>query len=236
MREIEIADATQRAGFDFVEGVFRAGRPPAAVAGTTRTLASLDLGRLSLCHPREDLRRAARAAIEALIDFSASCGIGLVSFGSGRGLPSDIDRLCDELHPLFERAQARGVRLCIENVPGHVTQSREAMTEIVAAVEQAAICLDVANTLFDGPLEPWFATFGRRIAKLHLGDATISCEGRFVPALPGEGAVSWESVRAGLAGLPDDVCLVAELLGGTVGAEEQFAAQGGTRLRALLAP
>ncbi len=236
-RELQIAEAARRAGFDFLEGMFSVRRPPAAVGADTTTLASLDFGRVSFFDPRAEVRRLAHAAADALVAGAAAHGIALVSFSPGHaagGMPPDLDGPSTELRRLCGEAAARGIRLCIENVPGHATQARAALEAVVAAVPGLGVCLDVANALADPPLDAWFASFGPRIAKLHLGDGAFG-GGRFIPAPPGTGAVCWTAVRAGLAELPADICVVAELLGGPPGAEEDFVAQGGARLRALLA-
>jgi sugar phosphate isomerase/epimerase len=231
----EVTQAAGAAGFSSVEGVYaqrtaaggaRLTIPDLAVPVTS--LATLELHRFELTDPVDAKRARARAAVHAMIDIARRENIPSVSFSPGR-VPSDrsvdqtLDALVEELRPFVQSARDAGVRLCLENLPGHVLERRDAMTRVLDALPDADVCFDCGNALLDPPQADWLRALGPRIHKIHVSDGHV-VSGRFEACVPGDGQTNWAEVSFALRSLPRAPELFVEAMWPNAADEHAFLA------------
>jgi sugar phosphate isomerase/epimerase len=204
-RAADVVSAAKQFGFDSVEGVFAlrgsfaAGSEPlAADSAHVRSLATLQLHRFHLADTNERRRAMATEIVRNMIDCAAACRIPSVSLSPGPMYGSEPDRvlaaLAQALEPELDHAHALGVSVALENVPGHLLQTRQALSQLLRRLgSNVSVCLDIGNTVADPPAAEWLQQFGHRLRKLHVSDGRM-VGGRFVAALPGEGDVDWSRV------------------------------------------
>jgi sugar phosphate isomerase/epimerase len=233
----ELAEVARRAGFDTLEAAFflrsqaapdRADGPDRSdgpdgvgAGGAVTSLATLELHRCFLTDARPERRQRAFEVVRAMVASAERRGIPSVSFSpgplpAGEAAADVFDRLAEELGPLAEDAQRRGVRVALENLPASCVAERAGMKAALDRLPGVGLCLDIGNALLSPPLGAWVDDFGGRLFKLHLSDGVVE-GGAFAARLPLEGAVAWAEVRDALrgAGVPDEIYVEAPLPAGS---------------------
>ena len=207
----EILDQAAQEGFATVEGTYALrgplsprGKGPGPGAGRVGSLMTLLLYHYPLTHPDARVRLRGAQHVAGMVECAAHFQAPSVSFSpgplwEGQTLSACLNTAAETLLPILDTAARKGVRVALENVPGHCLETRSAMQ---AALERFAgavsVCLDVGNSLVDPPTAAWVEEFLARAAKVHLSDGRCPM-GLFTPAFVGQGDVPWPEVRAALA-------------------------------------
>jgi sugar phosphate isomerase/epimerase len=209
----DMSAAAAEAGFHALEAAFseRAAWSPGPGAVPVTSIATLALHRFPLTTqgPRQE---AGMGAVRSMMKMARDLGAGSISFSPGgvsSGTPQDaLARSLDTLQILVGEAAELGIRVAVENVPGHILATRSASEFLLGQIAGLGLCLDIGNALVDPPLESWLDTFAERIIKVHLSDGHIQ-NARLVPARLGAGQVQWSSVNRWLdeRGSPVDLYL-----------------------------
>lgn len=211
-REVtELTEIAAAAGFHSLEAAFSPRgsvslqhAPPERTTIPIASLATLDLHRFSVASGIQRRREAAEQTISELLRCAAAWGIPSVSISPGSKSPGfvfedEFDRICEALSPHVIAAQELGVQLALENVPGHLLESRAGMAAMLTAFPTLGLCLDIGNTLADPPFHHWLEAFADRVTKIHISDAGTA--GGWSAADLGNGQVDWLEVRSCLTGL-----------------------------------
>lgn len=206
----ELAAAASEAGFSSLEGSYAPrgpfgpqGEPASDPAVPVTSLATLELHRFHLTDPRPRHRERAFDVVDAMLRLAARWGLASVSFSPGVlaaeiSREQTLDELAAGLRPRLERAGELGIRLALENLPGHLLERRATFLALLDRLPAAGVCLDLGNALLDPPVSAWVEELGPRLVKLHLTDGRTR-DGRFEPTVPGAGEVPWPEVRERLA-------------------------------------
>ena len=213
----DLCEAAKAAGFDFIEAAYSV-RDPLHVtrqdletaAVPVKSVATLELHRHYLTDASPKRREQAVHVVTAMIDRAAECGIRSVSFSPGR-LAGDqpIESVLDEVAAVLDGIVGGEVHVCLENLPGHILERRDAMRGLLDRIPRAGVCLDIGNALLDPPLQAWFSDFGSRIKKIHLSDFRLN-NGQLSPVLPGDGDVDWAAAIDCLRSLDSSVDVFLE--------------------------
>jgi len=208
----ELAFLASKAGFSSIEGAYSqrgaisiAQSPCAEMAIPIRSLATLELHRFTLLSDKPEIRSQGQKTIKDMIRCANSWRIPSISISPGK-INNDIDleirleQLISDLLPYQVLASDLGVTLALENVPGHILQFRRVMKNVLDALPDLKLCLDVGNTLVDPPVSAWVKAFSDKIVKLHLSDGVL-VNGTWVVRFPGEGKMNWNEVKNCFSGM-----------------------------------
>jgi sugar phosphate isomerase/epimerase len=235
----ELGEAARRAGFVALEGAFysRHGLPAAdgLLPVPVPTLATLELHRSFLTDERPERQEHALAIVRRMVACAADQGMASLSFSPGPpgGDGSRVlDRLAENLEPLLDQAERRGVVIALENLPGSVVADRSAMAAVLARLPRLGLCLDVGNAVVSPPVAAWLDELGGRAVKIHLSDGVWD-GGAFQPRAPGAGAVPWAAIRERLLAMSAPLFVEAQLPAG--GDETAFLAALHRQTREVLA-
>ena len=164
------------------------------------------IGQNNLASPDEDVRRASVAEIsECFAAFAGVGGFAAIVHPSGPGPDAPYDARIDafrrSLDTLYARADALGICLACENLPGHRRPHPLArMEQLRALLDQyppdVGICLDTGHSVLNGadPADE-VKIAGDRLIAVHLCD-TDGIEDRHW--LPGRGIIDWACLHAAL--------------------------------------
>ncbi|MCZ7585081.1 MAG: sugar phosphate isomerase/epimerase [Deltaproteobacteria bacterium] len=122
----------------------------------------------------------------------------------------DLTRLyLDDLAPVLEDAEARGVKLALENIMTPLSRSA-ALADIIDRVghRHLGACLDTGHANVNETTLGAIDTLGPRILTTHLHD---NHGGDDEHLLPGEGTLDWTLIADALAKLPSKPHLMLEL-------------------------
>jgi sugar phosphate isomerase/epimerase len=213
----EMSAAAAAAGFDALEAAFVA-RGAAASDGDivlpATSVATLALHRFPLTAADAARREAGIASVRAMIGLARELGANSISFSPGAAPPqgmasAGISELVPVLRMLVDEAGQAGVRVAVENLPGHVLATREAARQLLAQVPALGLCLDIGNALVDPPVEAWLDFFADDLVKIHLSDGHIDND-QLRPAPLGAGEIRWEDLRPRFQSLGDSVDIYLE--------------------------
>ncbi|MFM0139208.1 sugar phosphate isomerase/epimerase family protein [Caballeronia grimmiae] len=186
----------------------------AAVDGIRRALDACEGRVLAVDLPSSDINIAsstpaavafAMQTYEQALSLGHAVGARWLTINSGRKhmlLPPPDERLlhayADALGQIASRADAREMRVLIENIPGCLLETASALCEFLGACKfsNVDVLYDVANAAAVGE-DPvaGLATLGERVAVVHLSDAP---QGTWKHAPIGSGDIDFDAVRVQL--------------------------------------
>ena len=106
-----------------------------------------------------------------------------------------LARAKESMAALAEVAAARGVTLCVENLPRSCLGNTAAeLADIVSCDPRLRVCFDTNHLLGESHAD-FLAVLGPKIATLHVSDYDFANERHW---LPGEGKVDWRALADGL--------------------------------------
>ncbi len=140
---------------------------------------------LSVTDPDEATRRRTAAYLAALADFCADLGGRIMVFGSpaqrrvpeGTRAETALERLAETIRPALDRAQERGVTICLEPLPAPEANLLLRLEEAVALIRRldhpaAMTIFDVKSASSEGPpLPDLVREYAPYIAHVHANDA-----------------------------------------------------------------
>lgn len=232
----EVFAVSRKAGFDTVElNVYE----PGNVGLTTDTtpeeakairrqaeahgikLRSLSTGLLWGCplsSADAEVRAQGREVISKQLELAEALEIDTVLVVPGKVDPETSYDACyersqAELKLLSKAAEARGVRIGVENVWNNFLLSPLEMARYVDELQSShiGVYFDVGNVLKYGFPEQWIRILGQRIFRVHVKDfrPAVGTFGGFVPLLAGD--VNWSAVRTALQEIGYSESLTAEI-------------------------
>jgi L-ribulose-5-phosphate 3-epimerase len=177
-------------------------------------------------------RQAAATLTVRMLDAAVACGApAVVVIPAVVGAAADarmqvryadaMRRVFDALRELRHEAEARGVRILLENAWNRFLLSPLEAADLLDRVNSpwTGFCLDVGNVLPMGYPQDWILTLGGRLGCLHVKDYDLSRSGKQAFCAPGEGSVDWPAVREALRRIRFDGPLVYEGPGGRTRAQ-----------------
>ncbi len=132
---------------------------------------------LPLASGIEEIRRAAVAELRRCVDVFAAVGARYMNLHPDRHAPMHdrrffIDRNLETLHEILPYAQACGVGLMLENLPGDFNSAAQ-LGELLDPLPEIGLHLDIghANLLVvQSTMEELLAAYGHRLRHVHLHD------------------------------------------------------------------
>lgn len=158
----------------------------------------------SLISPVPEYREHRADRIRATIDFAAAIGAPAVSITTGRCLAHISPDLAgpllrENLLPLLDHADARGVNLGIECEPGLYIEYAAELAALIAdlAHPRLGANLDTGHSHVLGePLDAAFRLLKGRIWNLHVEDLP---DRKHYHQIPGTGTFPWHTLRSAIA-------------------------------------
>jgi sugar phosphate isomerase/epimerase len=132
---------------------------------------------LPLCSPFESLRRAAVDELKLCLEVFAALGVKWMNLHPGSLAPLHdrrfiIDRNLQSIRDLLPTAQALGIGLMIENLPGSFNTVAQ-VAELLEPIPELGLHLDIghANLMSDhNTTDELLAAYGGRLRHVHLHD------------------------------------------------------------------
>ncbi len=188
-----------------------------------------DGGHLGAADPMERRRQMdiLRACVEVADSLDAATVVSHALLLLGSTAPPDTpatdDRIAEALDELAPLVESLPVRIAFENGRGNQpgTFARDVLRRLNSQSSAAfGFALDTGHANIAGDLACIVNEVGPRLISLHLNDNDGQRD-RHMP--PGEGTVDWPEVNTLLRNIRFQGCIMYELLGGAVLAEERMA-------------
>ena len=146
-------------------------------------------------------------------------GIARVKRAARSGKNDDLAKMITDFRPLISACEARGVRLCLENVEW-ATYNRAGLFSLLKQELPSLLgVLDIKQArISQYPYEEYIKDMGDRLAYAHISD--IDENGRI--CLPGKGKFDFETLIKRLQDVGFDGALIIEVYTGDYGEETQL--------------
>lgn len=142
---------------------------------------------LSLTVPDTAVRQETAAYLTALVDFCGDLGGSIMTLGSpkqrrvveGESVEATTERFLAGVRPALDRAETRGIVLCLEPLPPPESNFLFTLAEAVTLLETlrhpaAKTNFDVKSASWEGkPLTELFAHYAPYIAHFHANDTNL---------------------------------------------------------------